>query len=85
MVQPIRRLVGQLSDKELQDGTQITLSAHRGHLHRSGHGGVTVTAAGKTNKHTGKTMTFKSFLWFLATQQTRNHFYTWNKVGVFVT
>lgn len=44
MVEPIRCLVGQLSDEKLQDGAQVTLAAHRHHLHSSGHGRVTVTA-----------------------------------------
>lgn len=46
MVEPVGRLVGELSDEELQDGSQVTLAAHRRHLHRSGHGRVTVTATG---------------------------------------
>ena len=46
VVEPIRGLVGELSDKELQDCSQVTLAAHRRHLHRPGHGRVTVTAMG---------------------------------------
>lgn len=47
MVQPVRRLVGELGDEELQDGSQVALAAHRHHLHWSGHGRVTVAATGK--------------------------------------
>lgn len=46
MVEPVGRLVGELSDEELQDGSEVTLAAHRCHLHGSGHGRVTVTATG---------------------------------------
>ncbi len=46
VVEPVGRLVGELSDEELQDGSQVTLAAHRRHFHRSGHGRVTVTATG---------------------------------------
>lgn len=45
VVEPVGRLVGELGDKELQDGSQVTLAAHRRHLHRSRHGRVAVTAA----------------------------------------
>lgn len=45
VVEPVGRLVGELGDKELQDGSQVTLAAHRRHLHRPGHGRVAVTAA----------------------------------------
>ena len=46
VIEPVGRLVGELGDEELQDGSQVALAAHRRHLHRSGHGRVTVTAAG---------------------------------------
>ncbi len=45
VIEPIRRLVGQLSDEELQHWSQITLTADHRHLHRPRHGRVTVTAA----------------------------------------
>lgn len=44
VVEPVGCLVGELSDEELQDGSEVTLAAHRRHLHWSGHGRVTVTA-----------------------------------------
>ena len=46
VIEPVGRLVGELGDEELQDGSQVALAAHRRHLHRSGHGRVTVTATG---------------------------------------
>lgn len=46
VVEPVRSLVGELGDEELQDGSEVTLAAHCRHLHRSGHGRVTVTATG---------------------------------------
>lgn len=44
VVEPVGGFVGQLCDKELQDGPEVALTAHHRHLHRPGHRGVTVTA-----------------------------------------
>ena len=43
--EPVGRLIGQLGDEEAQDGPQVALPPHRGHLHRPGNCGIAVTAA----------------------------------------
>lgn len=44
VVEPVGGFIGQLGDEELQDGPEVALAPHRCHLHRPGHGRVTVTA-----------------------------------------
>lgn len=44
VAQPVGGLAGQRLDEEAEDGAQVALAAHRCHLHRPRHGGVTVAA-----------------------------------------
>lgn len=53
VVDPIRGLVGQLGDEELQDGTQVALPSHCCHLDWPWHGGVTVTAGERERRREG--------------------------------
>lgn len=52
VVEPVRRLAGQLFHEEPKDNTQVALVPCHNYLHWGGHVGVTVTAAKRRRKET---------------------------------